>query len=63
MWCTDLALSIYPTALYNSQNRDLINIEKETFTIHTVLPSRNAAVAPIAAPMESATNPTGKPNR
>lgn len=32
-------------------------------TIHTVLPRRNAAVAPIVAPRESATNPTGKPKR
>lgn len=29
----------------------------------TVLPRRNAAPAPIVAPMESATNPTGKPNK
>ena len=31
--------------------------------IHTVLPSRNAAVAPNVAPRESATNPTGRPKR
>lgn len=29
----------------------------------TVLPRRNAAVAPIVAPIESATNPTGNPKR
>jgi hypothetical protein len=29
----------------------------------TVLPRMNAAVAPIVAPIESATNPTGSPKR
>jgi len=60
---TDLALSIYPTALFNLQHILFFNTEKGRFTIHTVLPSRNAAVAPIVAPMESATNPTGNPNK
>jgi hypothetical protein len=38
------------------------NIKAFIFIL-TVLPSKSAAVAPIAAPMESATNPAGRPNR
>lgn len=34
-----------------------------TIKKHTVLPTRKAAVAPRVAPIESATNPTGNPNR
>ena len=36
---------------------------KYRFKRLTVLPSINAAVAPIVAPMESAINPTGNPKR